>query len=60
MRAVAEGHEWQQRPPIVYRGIGPLRDAVPRLDLWSSCVVEAYDGNQRYKAFGGALGCRCA
>lgn len=50
MCAVAEGHERQQRPAIIYRRIRALRDAIPRLDFGASCVVEADDGDQRDEA----------
>lgn len=56
MRTVAEGHEWQQTPAVVHRGISSLGYAVPRLHLWASRMVEAYDGDQRHEALDGAPG----
>jgi hypothetical protein len=46
MGAIAQRHEWQQRPIVIGGGVTALVDAKPPLDLGASRVVEVDDADE--------------
>ena len=46
MSAIAQRHEWQQRPIVIGGGVTALVDAKPPLNLGASRVVEVDDADE--------------
>lgn len=50
MGTVTQRHKGQQRPVVVYGGIGPFRCSKPPFYFGASRVVKVDDADERYEA----------